>query len=101
MIEKMMSVVRVIREFSSVPIGFAGLVDSLKSAEEILSSGVADFVGMGRALFADNDLIHKTLAGRDAAIFRCRWDGQCSKDKFNPKYSRVYCCVNPKYIRPT
>lgn len=101
MIEKIMGVVRVIRQFSSVPIGFAGLIDSLKSAEEFLAFGVADFVGMGRALFADNDLIHKTLAGHESTIFRCRWDGLCSKDKFNPKQSRIYCCVNPKYLRPT
>lgn len=97
----MVDVVSTIRGFASVPVGFAGLIDGLGDAERIISSGVADFVGMGRALFADNDLIRKTLAGQESTIFRCLWDGQCSKDKFNPKYSRVYCCVNPKYLRPT
>lgn len=101
MIKKMSDVVRTIKGFASVPVGFAGLIDGLGDAERVISSGAADFVGMGRALFADNDLIRKTLAGKDSAIFRCRWDGQCSKDKFNPKYSRVYCCVNPNYLRPT
>lgn len=100
MIQKMADVVRTIRGFASAPVGFAGLIDGLGDAERIISSGAADFVGMGRALFADNDLIRKTLAGQESSIFRCLWDGQCSKDKFNPKYSRVYCCVNPKYLRP-
>jgi 2,4-dienoyl-CoA reductase-like NADH-dependent reductase (Old Yellow Enzyme family) len=101
MIEMMASVVRTIKGFASVPVGFAGLIDGLSEAERIISSGAADFVGLGRALFADNDLIHKTLEGQDSTIFHCRWDGRCSKDKFNSDYSRVYCCVNPKYLRPT
>lgn len=101
MMNKMAVVVRTIKKFATVPVGFAGLVANLSQAEQLISTGAADFVGMGRALFADNELIHKTLTGQEDKIFRCRWDGQCSRDKFNPNYSRIYCCVNPKYLRPT
>lgn len=83
-----------------VPVGFAGFVDSLEKAEDLLQRGVCDWVGMSRALFADNDLIAKSLQGRSAQVHRCRWDGQCFRDKSDPRMDRVYCCVNPKYPRP-
>jgi len=91
---------KTIKGFSRVPVGFAGLVRSLEEAEQIVANGEADFVGMARALFADNDLIRKTLEGRRDEINWCLWDGKCFKDKHNPRFQRVYCCVNPKYRRP-
>jgi 2,4-dienoyl-CoA reductase-like NADH-dependent reductase (Old Yellow Enzyme family) len=94
------SATKTIKNYATVPVGFAGLVRSVEQAEEILANGVADFVGMARALFADNDLIIKSLDGRHDEINWCLWDGKCFKDKHNPRYQRVYCCVNPKYKRP-
>lgn len=93
--------VRQIKQYSRVPVGFAGMVGSLEDAERLIEDGVADMVGMARALFADNELILKTVERRDDTIHRCLWDGKCFKDKYNPRYSRVYCCVNPKYLRPS
>jgi len=93
--------VKAIKSVSSVPVGFAGFVDGLEKAERLLADGVCDWVGMSRALFADNDLINKTLEGRSQQINRCLWDGQCFKDKSNPRFDRVYCCVNPNYPRPS
>jgi 2,4-dienoyl-CoA reductase-like NADH-dependent reductase (Old Yellow Enzyme family) len=95
------SAVAAIKACASVPVGFAGLTASLQEAEELIANGTCDFVGMARALFADNDLVKKTLEGREHEIHRCLWDGKCTTDKFNPRYDRVYCCVNPKYLRPT
>jgi 2,4-dienoyl-CoA reductase-like NADH-dependent reductase (Old Yellow Enzyme family) len=92
--------VRKAKSYATVPMSFAGFVDSLETAERLLATGVADMVGMVRALFADNDLILKTLAGREEDIHRCLWDGNCFRDKSNPAFNRVYCCVNPKYKRP-
>lgn len=92
--------VSAIKAFATVPVGFAGLTGSLQEAEALIASGTCDFVGMARALFADNDLIKKTLEGREQEIQRCRWDGKCTSDKLDPRYARVYCCVNPKYLRP-
>lgn len=93
--------VKAIKAVSSVPVGFAGFVDGLEKAERLLADGVCDLVGMSRALFADNDLINKTLEGRSRQINRCLWDGNCFKDKSNPRFDRVYCCVNPNYPRPS
>lgn len=99
--EYLCSGVKLIKSKTSLPVGFAGFVDSLDKAERLITEGVADFIGMTRALFADNELISKTLAGKDNLIDRCLWDGNCFKDKSNPNFGRVYCCVNPKYLRPS
>lgn len=98
--ESVLASVARIRRYSRVPVGFAGLVDGLEMAERIVADGTADLVGMARALFADNDLIVKTVEQGSASVTRCLWDGKCFKDKYNPRYDRVYCCVNPKYLRP-
>jgi 2,4-dienoyl-CoA reductase-like NADH-dependent reductase (Old Yellow Enzyme family) len=92
--------VKKIKSYARIPVGFAGFVDSLETAEKLVASGTADMVGMARALFADNDLIRKTLTGKRDEIHWCLWDGNCFRDKSNPAFDRVYCCVNPKYMRP-
>lgn len=92
--------VRHIRELTSLPVGFAGFTCSLAQAEALLDLGVTDLVGMSRALFADNDLVNKSLAGKPGSVNACRFDGNCFRDKSNPRLDRVYCCVNDKYKRP-
>jgi 2,4-dienoyl-CoA reductase-like NADH-dependent reductase (Old Yellow Enzyme family) len=89
-----------VRGYCRIPLGFAGYVDSVRSAEALMNAGTADMVGMARALFADNELVLKTVEGREQDIHLCLWDGKCFKDKYNPRFDRVYCCVNPKYKRP-
>lgn len=93
--------VKFIKSNAKIPIGFEGFIGSLQKSEALISEGVADFVGMARALFADNELINKTLAENEKSINYCLWDGNCFKDKSNPKFDKVYCCVNPKYLRPS
>jgi 2,4-dienoyl-CoA reductase-like NADH-dependent reductase (Old Yellow Enzyme family) len=98
--QRLQTQVKKLKSYAHVPVGFAGFIDSLESAEGLLRGGVADLAGMARALFADNNLIAKTLAGRWDDIHWCLWDGNCFRDKSNPAFDRVYCCVNPKYLRP-
>jgi 2,4-dienoyl-CoA reductase-like NADH-dependent reductase (Old Yellow Enzyme family) len=93
--------VKLVKSFTRLPVGYAGYVGDLHKAESLIADGVADFIGFARALFADNDLIVKTLEGREDEIHRCLWDGECFADKANPAFDRVYCCVNPKYRRPS
>ncbi|MFK3795362.1 NADH:flavin oxidoreductase [Pseudomonas sp. NPDC088444] len=93
--------VKVIKGSANVPVGFAGFIDGLDKAERLLGDEVCDWVGMSRALFADNQLINKTLQGRARDVDRCLWDGRCFSDKSDPRMSRVFCCVNPNYPRPT
>ncbi|AGT08826.1 oxidoreductase [Paracoccus aminophilus] len=93
--------VRQFREWASVPVGFAGFIGSLQESCDLIEAGVVDYVALARALLADNDLIRKELAGRESEVHRCRWDGACFRDKYNPQFQRVHCCVNPKYKRPS
>lgn len=99
--ERFYSGLRTIRAATELPLGFAGFVADCVEAESICSEIGVDLVGMTRALFADNDLITKTLSGNKEKILRCQFDGNCFRDKSNPVLDRVYCCVNPKYLRPS
>nr|WP_256441417.1 NADH:flavin oxidoreductase [Acetobacter sp. P5B1] len=92
--------VRLVTQYSPVPIVFAGGTASLSQAEHLLGDDVCDLVGMSRALFADNDLITKTLSDKSDQIDGCLFDGNCFRDKSNPVADRVYCCVSKKYPRP-
>ncbi|WP_400770686.1 hypothetical protein [Methylosinus sporium] len=92
--------VRHIRAQTSLPVGFAGFTASIEQAESLLAERTADLIGMTRAIFADNDLVAKSLAGNQSTVEACLFDGDCFHDKGNPALDRVYCCVNPKYKRP-
>lgn len=83
-----------------IPIGFAANIDSLDLAEDIVSSGDADFIGFGRAIVADHDFVSKEISGNPELVNRCRWDSYCLRDKKEPLAERVYCCVNKAYLRP-
>ncbi|WP_244613556.1 hypothetical protein [Methylosinus sp. Ce-a6] len=92
--------VRRIRAEATTPVGFAGFIATLDQAESLLAERVADLAGMSRAIFADNDIVTKSLAGDPGRVHACLYDGNCFRDKTNPALDRVYCCVNPKYKRP-
>lgn len=99
--QRLYSGISVLREATSLPIGFAGLTANLAQGEQVMERLKVELVGMTRALFADNDLIIKTQQQRDGEIHACRFDGNCFKDKSNPALDQVYCCVNPNYLRPS
>lgn len=89
---------KMIKSFvSSVPVGCTGLVKSIDDAEHLIGEYGLDYIGMARALFADPMLLSKYRKNVPANV--CRFDGYCFRDKSNPALDRVYCCVNPDYIR--
>ncbi|WP_414440210.1 hypothetical protein [Burkholderia sp. 22PA0106] len=92
--------VRFLKRATRLPIGFAANLDSLATAEAVVASGDADFIGFGRAIVADHQFVSKELSGRTAEVDRCRWDSYCLRDKREPLADRVFCCVNPRYLRP-
>lgn len=91
---------RFLKARTRLPIGFSANIDSLSVAERFLADGEADFVGFGRAIVADHRLVLKELSGRACEVNRCRWDSFCLRDKKELLANRVYCCVNPEYLRP-
>lgn len=88
------------RSLARVPVGYAAFIGSLAEGCALMEDEVVDYIAMARALLADNDLVAKEMAGREHEVHRCQWDGKCFQDKYNPRFQRVHCCVNPKYKRP-
>ena len=76
-----------------VPIVTLGAIDSVDSAEEILSSGKADLVTMARALIADPKLIKKCVAGHREDVTPCI---KCMRCHDSTVYGHHFqCSVNP------
>ncbi|MEW6484876.1 MAG: NADH:flavin oxidoreductase [Pseudomonadota bacterium] len=82
---------------TKIPVGCTGLVSSIDDAESLLKQYKLDYIGMARALLADPKLLPKYKENIQGHI--CRFDGYCFRDKSNPELDRVYCCVNPEYLR--
>lgn len=95
---RLFSGTQLIKSFTQyIPIGCTGLVTSIEDAEQLLSQYNLDYIGMSRALFADPQLLNKF--NQQIPVNQCRFDGFCFRDKSNPALDRVYCCVNPEYLR--
>lgn len=76
-----------------VPIGTLGAVGTLEEADEIISSGKADFVSIARGLIADIDLIKKGLEGRSDDVIPCI---KCMRCHDSTVYGTHFqCAVNP------
>ena len=75
------------REVSIPVITVSGIVP--ERGEAILRAGKADFIGMCRPLFADQELPDKLAAGRFEDIAPCTRCGTCQKMNGLPKECRV------------
>jgi 2,4-dienoyl-CoA reductase-like NADH-dependent reductase (Old Yellow Enzyme family) len=69
--QHMRHLARAARKMVSVPLIAAGRVTDPRDAEDIVSSGDADLVGMARALIADRDLPRKAQSGELDLIRYC------------------------------
>lgn len=82
-----------IKKEIDIPVSVVGNIMSVEEAEEIISSGKADMVGMCRSLMADPDLIKNAIKGcseNTRPCLRCM-DG-CGRIFFGYP---VRCAVNP------
>lgn len=61
--------------------------------EEIIASGQADLIYMGRALLADHELPRKVMEGRDEDIVHCLRCFTCMAERGMTSTRR--CAVNP------
>ncbi|WP_232717938.1 oxidoreductase [Gordonia metallireducens] len=79
----------------SIPVIASGSIVSPDTAEEILASGSADFVSLGRPMLADPDWARKAKLGRALEITPCiRCNDGCLHRGLN-KGRSVGCSVNP------
>lgn len=76
-----------------VPVGVTGKINDPSLAEEILRSGRADFVGIGRGLVADPYLPRKAMEGRTDDICRCITCARCGE--LFLKRVPMGCSINP------
>ncbi|MGW6172143.1 oxidoreductase [Arthrobacter sp. NPDC055138] len=84
-----------IRKAVTIPIIASGSIVVPDVAEDILASGSADFVSLGRALLADPDWAKKAQDGRAMEIVPCiRCNDGCLHRGINTGRS-VGCSVNP------
>ena len=66
-----------VRAVVDVPVIVTGRIADVALAESLLAEGVADMVGMVRALVADPDLPRKAREGREAEIRMCLGMSEC------------------------
>ncbi len=82
-----------IKKHVSVPVSTIGALNAPAQMEEIISSGRADVVYMGRALLADPFLPRKVTENREDEIVRCLRCFVCMSERAATSTRR--CAVNP------
>lgn len=82
-----------IKKHVSKPVATIGGLNDPKMLEEIIASGKADIVYMGRALLADHELPRKVVEGRDEEIVKCLRCFTCMAERAATSTRR--CTVNP------
>lgn len=82
-----------IKKHVSVPVATLGGLNDPAQMEEIIASGKADIVEMGRALLADHELPRKVMSNRDDEIVRCLRCFVCMAER--PVTATRRCAVNP------
>lgn len=82
-----------IKKHVHVPVATIGGLNDPVQMEEILASGQADVIYMGRALLADPFLPNKTMANRDEDIVHCLRCFTCMAERAQTSTRR--CTVNP------
>ena len=82
-----------IKKHVSVPVATIGGLNDPEQMEEIIASGKADVVYMGRALLADPFLPNKVMANKDEDIVRCLRCFTCMAERAATSTRR--CTVNP------
>lgn len=86
-----------IKKHVSKPVACIGGLSDPAQMEEIVSSGKADLVVMGRALLADPELPNKVMANRGDEVVRCMRCFACMAER--PVTQTRRCALNPRIGR--
>ncbi len=71
------------------PVVVAGGIYDFSTAESLLKTGVADFVGMARQSLADPDWAEKVRTGRGSQVRLCRYTNYC--EALDARHEMVTC----------
>ena len=82
-----------IKKHVSKPVATIGAINDPAMMEEIIASGKADVIYMGRALLADPFLPNKIVAGKEDEIIHCLRCFTCMAER--PTTGTRRCAVNP------
>ncbi len=84
-----------IKKAVQIPVVASGSITTPELAEDILESGKADFVGLGRPLFADPYWPQKAKEGRPEDVRPCIRCNEGCLDRSNVLFKAILCTVNP------
>lgn len=65
------SISKVVKQYTSLPIGVVGGINDPDMMEEIIAKGEADYIVLGRQSLADPELANKAQNGQEDTIRRC------------------------------
>ena len=82
-----------VKQATSLPVLVAGRIARPSEAESVLADGVADMVGVARALIADPQWLSKGNAGDEHSIRPCTYCNECVAGI--GAYRPIGCTVNP------
>lgn len=88
-----------IKKHVHVPVIASGSITLPEYAEDIISSGKADFVGLGRPLWADPEWPNKAAADHPEDIRPCIRCNEGCLDRTFFKFKAVTCALNPVISR--
>ena len=86
-----------LRQQVNLPLLAGGVIRHPAVAEEIIASGKADLVWVGRGILADPDWPYKALFGREQEIRPCISCNTCIDCAFAGK--AIKCAINPRAAR--
>lgn len=87
------SLAAAVKKVVNVPVISVGRIHHPWVAENILASGMADMVTVGRALLADPEFPNKAAKGNWEDIAPCVGDLHCLMQLYNDK--KIACLINP------
>jgi 2,4-dienoyl-CoA reductase-like NADH-dependent reductase (Old Yellow Enzyme family)/thioredoxin reductase len=88
-----------VKRVVSVPVSTVGRINDPFTAEEILASGKADLIGLGRTLLCDPEFVKKAREGRLKEIRRCLACCYCFDTlmgRFKGQIPGLKCAFNPE-----
>ena len=86
-----------IKKHVSVPVATIGGLSDPAQMEDIVASGKADIVVMGRALLADPEIPNKVMANRGDEVVKCLRCFVCMAER--PVTQTRRCAINPRIGR--
>jgi 2,4-dienoyl-CoA reductase-like NADH-dependent reductase (Old Yellow Enzyme family)/thioredoxin reductase len=85
-----------IKKAVGIPVIAVGRINNVLLANQIIESGKADLVAMGRAFLADPDFPAKALGGKLEEIRMCIGCNQGCRGRDRTRYLTVGCVLNPR-----